>query len=707
MWQKKIGVVALVGMLSVGVGSVLIAQGRLIKRSSDCDIGKPLISSLILDAPGLTTGPYTVLAKGLIYSRDGRLNVVLRNIASTDLTYRLRAITTWTGQEVIHNLVEGMVRGKAVQTAVVDLTRLGPQVMGTGRAAFSRSVGIEALVLEGEQVVSRSFLPTLYFHRDMDTPGQPLMVYLEQVLQRRFGAGDLQKRFRVGALLQRLGLGPEAGPIESILEVQDVSPPPTETSPPADPGPGDVGAVVPWEFCVKWNYFTVDKGAGESDYANTHVMEARGVKLNIVSVKSQTAVKGHANKDTGCFTAQLDGSGGFLVQVYAEAKIGQEELRPIYIRTFQTDTEKDKAYRTWGPKTPGIKEVAVAKWVVHVPAANNPHTVNIIVPQSWRTNLMAIATYSVYKIERDLDFAALMPTVPNLPLGKPLTMDVLNPPMENADGGYPTLNIGDNTAGGKAYYWNNAYWQFIVSHEVGHWFKDLYAESLASTEYDYPDKALGESVDEKECLWKLGTHALRSLEYSRSTFNEGLSHFLSAYVWNTSDGSTFWWRYYKTPYNYDKEQYEEFAQAAYQDMIDTHFRVNMATHGGAVNFKKAQCPRGRDYSIELDWLRFFWAYLNTAPELIEDVTPNPGDLGSGETGNEKPSLQDFMDLLAFASAHDIFPEPPTQEEVHDFVTSSCDNFWATWNHPELPQTLKKFKNRWMYLESVYGICEVS
>jgi hypothetical protein len=132
-----------------------------------------------------------------------------------------------------------------------------------------------------------------------------------------------------------------------------------------------------------------------------------------------------------------------------------------------------------------------------------------------------------------------------------------------------------------------------------------------------------------------GDHAMRSREEASAAFTEGLAHFVSLLAWNELSEPDAFFKYYKAS---DEEGFESYNY----DLIDVA-ADGPNPLGGVVNWNENRCGAKSSasvgFSVEGDWLRFFWDYL-TAPR--PGVRPTLSQFVTQVSAlNALPDLTDF------------------------------------------------------------------
>jgi hypothetical protein len=198
--------------------------------------------------------------------------------------------------------------------------------------------------------------------------------------------------------------------------------------------------------------------------------------------------------------------------------------------------------------------------------------------------------------------------------------------------------------------------RFLVGHEMGHWIQsrtqvDEGGPSGLRPLYTYPavchespagpDPACQFAVvydqPSLDSDWadylkgRIELHGIRSSEYSSAAMVEGFAHFASSAAFNDIEEESGEFVYYK--------DIDVQAVTAYESFVENDgYRVDLpgsATGlGGTVGWVDAQCENdwstlfGDDaeqfptaVSSEIDWLRFFWAFLTSQDP---GIAPKPG-----------------------------------------------------------------------------------
>jgi len=319
-----------------------------------------------------------------------------------------------------------------------------------------------------------------------------------------------------------------------------------------------------WNLCMKHWVYSADSGYGEDYEVSTSgydAWESRGSKVRVFKGGVWYNV-GNTDPDTGCinFTSGTDGNA--TIELTAQHTLANSQT--IYIKNGYGGANLTKSW----------------SFATNLPSSNS--TLYYYTPYGDESNLAAIVPWMVHRITS---------LTGNLSYAAGRTLKVYNQNcsayLGSCDGsayapGITSLFI-DPTK-------DHSDRKFLVGHEVGHWTEKGWTSgnSGGGGGYSYEDS-------EFFCKFQgLGSHGLRSRELDFPAYVEGIAHFLSSIAWNDPGQGSGVFKYYKSTGQYN---YDTF-------LLDTPGSY-------AFDWETSMCPPNLDdYSVEGDWLRHFWNYLN-------------------------------------------------------------------------------------------------
>ena len=354
--------------------------------------------------------------------------------------------------------------------------------------------------------------------------------------------------------------------------------------------------------------------------------------------------------DDGCATFETQFNVGHTVQYYPEALVGDPAGTTYNIRV--------KTFRSLQNAELNVSEPTA---VLVPPIPDDAHIVNVIEPSfdtlmngdpDYLNSILAIAT-SVLRRLHGMPGSLLVDGA-ELKLFRSTSP---NGSLERPDG----IRIGSDAGNEK----------FLIAHEMGHWLQSRRARQLSvAMEPDgyWPHNYSYDPV-ESPCQFASAagdvssdSHGIRSGEYSSGAMPEGFGHFVASVAFNTlprEDASApeGVFRYYKE-ISLTLGTYDDFV-----DLEEDNYRValegGVSAMGGGSRWVELQCdgalpdvgdwdPPGQTTEVtsEIDWLRFFWAFLN------EEV---------GSTS--QPEFWDVVQLVSYS------------QEVHTWGSSSASPLW--------------------------------
>ncbi len=459
---------------------------------------------------------------------------------------------------------------------------------------FSGRLSLELRVLDSAgTLLDRDTAPQVYFHDTTSTSGPSMLhVYRSEARRILFNSGDVHHTlYSSAAPADALGLF--EGGAGSGHSSEDHGPRLVSAG---GNGPQRMGADGPmplgddrWQFCLRWVYDSIDSGFGEDYYTSGRLMIARGVRVEIKHPNWLASKSFFANKNTGCIEFSATENTGFLVTMWAESRLG--ENNNIFVRAFPT-----KLAAAQNPTAPPF-------WQFTADPGGVARTVYYQSELSEESNLVAFASYMVHRIDSQC--------APGLPGPENMRVVSDNPDCDLGGscqtGNYVQIAPGSTNR------------KFLVGHEVGHW---LHYQWTGGSPGFYAHSWDHDSADSDCAFVGVGSHAMRSKEYSVGAFGEGFAHFLSTLAWNSSASTSAWFKYYK-----------EVGDPAYADFAADNWRldvegIGISPSGGVSNWMEDMCSVSDGYSVEMDWLRFYWDYLTNA-------------------GVPKPNIRDILEHVQF------------------------------------------------------------
>lgn len=504
------------------------------------------------------------------------LDLRVYNDSLATLQYRLIGHLMAGGERLRVALGTGALGPFGAATPSVDLDAMGVDI---DDLAFSGSLFVEARSTDSAGgLIDRAFSPVIFFHK-MDTPtGPKLFVYGREARRTQFNYGDLmyqlytstvpdprlQGVFDGGAGIgnDRQGHGPELPLPPSI----------GGSAPGHRPvGPDSLTTPPMWEFCMRWIYQSIDSGFGEDHYKNGTLMKARGMRVVVDHINWATPKEFYASDNNGCFSFYSDENMGFRIAVFAEARLGG------------TDNVTIRAWDSLAAANINDPD-EVPYWLFIANPGGLPRRVYYQNEPSELSNLMAFGSFVFHWVDSQ--------TNPRLSGNRYLGL--VSSTCQGGscqDGNLVRMKPGDANR------------KFLVGHEVGHWLNRQWTDD----DMGYDNGTwLANSVDPDCAFNGVGSHAMRSKEYSVAGFIEGFAHYMAALAWNDHTSSTGIFKYYK-----------EVGDPAYADMEDDNWRVDLegaglSPLGGVSNWMANMCFVTDGHSVEMDWLRFFWDYRTSA-----------------------------------------------------------------------------------------------
>lgn len=544
-------------LLAWPIAALLFASPSLAQVDTiDCSSGPSVPSRVALAWPSVPS------ETSLSTQTTALVPFVLSNQVPTALDFELVGHMTADGERQELSLASGTVPPSGTMTFQLPLDGFGIDITGM---AFSGSLFVEARVqTTAGELLDRNFSRSIFFHRD--TAGVT-RVYGRDARRLLFNSGDLN--FSVftatppnvqGVFDGGKGIGDEdedTGPRVLPDGALDFTAPQRR----------DGGA---WEFCMRWVYQSIDSGFGEDHYTSGTLMKARGMRVVIDHPNWAHPREFFASEDNGCFSFVAPENTGFILTVYAHARLGQNDN--LTVKAFPT-----KAAAISAPNDP-------PQWVIAANPGGLPRRVYYQNEASEESNLMAFGSFMLHWIDSQ--------TSPGLP--GPSNMYLLSDNPDCTGGGscqayeqYVEIEPGRTDR------------KFLVGHEVGHWMN----RAWTNDDMGYFNTSWDANSGDADCAFAgVGSHAMRSKEYAAGGFIEGFAHYLSALAWNTHTQTDGIFKYYK-----------EVTDAAYDDLEADNWRVDLDgiggdPLGGVTNWMANACFVSDGHSVEMDWLRFYWDY---------------------------------------------------------------------------------------------------
>lgn len=523
-------------------------------------------------------------------------------------------------------------------TTAVRLDGLGVDISALD---FSGTVFLEAEIRDtaSGEVVDRSYSPLLCFHQEPDPSGGPdlTLVYGREARRMHYFGGDLKSAIFT-SVPPRNVLGVFDGGAGRGFEAEDFGPRPPRGG---GPGLGNIGWLPPqpegdgvWEFCMRWVYQSIDSGFGEDHYQQGHLMKARGMKITIDHANWAQPRTFYCNTINGCVSFESDENTGFLVTVHAEARVGGD--KQLFVKAFDT-----KADAISDPDNPPV-------WMFVANPGGQPRRVYYQNEASEESNLMAFGSFTLHWIDNV--------TSPGLPGPDTLFMLTDNPDCAGSCQSTKYAEIQPGSSNRK----------FLVSHEVGHWIN----REWVGNDMGYNNGTWTANSGDPDCAFAgVGSHAMRSKEYSVAAFIEGFAHYLGAITWNDYNQSSGIFKYYK-----------EIGDAAYADMAEDNWRVDLEGAGadplgGVSNWMANMCTVHDGHGVEMDWMRFLWDYRTN-----NNLLP-------------RPDHHDIFRLIQFTRS-----DHPWADNLHAY-----DAMLEAIQDPALGQLM--FVDRWETLAAFNGVAQ--
>lgn len=501
------------------------------------------------------------------------LDAQLVNSSPSALAYELVGEMSAGGEHAELVLATGSLAPFSTGVVPVPLDGFG---IALSNLRFSGRLSLALRVFDSAgALLDRDTAPPVFFHDTQSSSGALIQVYRREARRISFNSGDIY---------HTLSSSPAPADAQGLFEGGAGSGNASQDHGPrlvsAGGVPGKMAADGPmplgndrWQFCLRWVYDSIDSGFGEDYYTSGRLMKARGVRVEVKHPNWVGALSFHANKNTGCIEFNATENSGFIVTMWAEARLGDNDN--VFVRAFPT-----KLAAAQNPLAPPF-------WQFTANPGGVPRTVYYQNEISEESNLIAIASFIFDWIDSQCS--------PGLPGPENLYAVSDNP--DCAVGGSCQKNNYVEIAPGST---NR---KFLIGHEVGHWIHYQWTSGVPG----FYDHSWDGNSNDADCEFTgVGDHAMRSKEYSVGAFGEGFAHFLSAFAWNSSASTTAWFKYYK-----------EVGDLAYADFAADNWRldvegIGLAPAGGVSNWMGNMCPVNDGYSVEMDWLRFYWDYLTNA-----------------------------------------------------------------------------------------------
>jgi len=331
-----------------------------------------------------------------------------------------------------------------------------------------------------------------------------------------------------------------------------------------------------YTICMKHLVHVVDSGLGEDYEVSSSGYSAwvsRGTKVRVLKGGVWSAYD-KTNTTTGCFTYSSGAGGAADIELTAQHTLANNQN--LYIRN------------NYG--TPVTK---VWTFATTLPASNA--TLTFYTPYGNESNLSAIAPWVVHRITS---------LTGNLPQAANKYLYVFN---ENCSAYSGSCDGSAFAYGVQSLFiapeYNHSERKFLVGHEVAHWIERWWGNNVGGVGgYGYND-------NDPDCEFTgLGDHSMFSLEVDFPAYIEGIAHFISAVAWNDPSQGSGVFKFYKVDGWYDNDTV----------LLDTPGDFSFDWEG-------SECaPKEEGKSVEGDWLRHFWNYLNDPTGL--DFNPSMVDI---------------------------------------------------------------------------------
>lgn len=333
-----------------------------------------------------------------------------------------------------------------------------------------------------------------------------------------------------------------------------------------------------YTFCFKHSVHVVDSNFGEDFEASPTGLSdwiSRGTKVRIHKGGVWTTLP-VTDTTTGCTTFMSATGGAVILELTAEHKLANTQTVRI-----KNDFNGSKQTKSWS---------------FTAALSNVNSSATFITPLGNESNLAAIAPWVVHRVTSlsgNLTGAA----------GK--SIDVYNQncsALGNCNGSaFSPPNQALFIAPEPQY--EHSKRKFLVGHEVGHWIERWWGKGLQGGGGSYVN-----NDPSAECNFVgLGGHGMRSREDDFLAYKEGIAHFISALAWNDSTLGSGAFKFYKDDAPHDFETVELDVPGAF-----------------AFNWEGTMCfPKLLGESVEGDWLRHFWNFLNDPtgtdfqPQVVE------------------------------------------------------------------------------------------
>ena len=517
-----------------------------------------------------------------------------------------------------------------MKTAWVDLRSFGFML-----ANLKYSGQLEATaraVLANQTQYHQSDSTALYFHPTRDGDASSLTFYGKKALLERFNAGDFRGRLsretieQPGAVTTRVmfgGSGSPSGPASGDdpgepAEPDDLEDAATSTPQASSPVPPKAAAahgVNHYTTNIKFLIRTADSSARIPVGPNAGLTEdyykganegisviARGVHVTISLPDSGDADSEPdwmkqfvADPVTGSFNWSHTATSGFIIRVWGIST----DAKNNYVRIHDDPDSFD-----------GYVGKTYSRVLVDVdPTPGGSDTYEVGSYQSEWTAMAALA-FGLYRYNSGLSDKAFHVGIDDArPDGSSAHFGSGQSNGDITNGRhYLKLGNGDVDADGDPATPQTKY-KFIVTHEFGHAIAALYYGSHddavnggePSDEYDYSYTDDAENV----CGTGGDFYSIDSKEWNWLGFREGFAHFIAAKIWNTKDTvGTFTW--FGVPHDLNRYNFG----ASYNAGGRLENQCVCIVAGCNNDWEGAT-------TIE-DWLRFFWDWYTTTPNVCAD-----------------------------------------------------------------------------------------
>lgn len=366
-----------------------------------------------------------------------------------------------------------------------------------------------------------------------------------------------------------------------------------------------------WTLCMKHAVHGVDSNYGEDFEVSTSGYSnwiSRGSKVRLQKSGNWSAL-GNTNTSTGCVNYTAAAGGPVTIELTAEHSLANGQV--VRIRT-------------------GYGVLPTTKvWSFSTTLPSNNATLTFYTPYSDESNLAAIAPWVIHR---------LTGLTGNLPNATNKSLNVYNQNCSDwsnaCDGsgfvpGIQSLFIAPD--------YGHSERKFLVGHEVGHWLEYWWGNGGSSV------GGYGAIESDPQCQFAgIGAHGMRSREQDFPAYKEGIAHLISAIAWNDPINASGAFKYYKNQSPHNFETIDLDVAGAY-----------------AFNWEGTWCdPKEAGLSVEGDWLRHFWNFLND---------PSGSDF--------QPTMVELADVIATMYSINSYTAATAYASLADAVDAANYDFW--------------------------------